>query len=86
MTDGRDTTVVRVNLARGLCSLLDQGALRIALKVPSVGVHAHVLADMLKQRLCEIAVLNREVRPLDLAREVGLVEPEKPKRKRRRRA
>ena len=84
MSEPVDPTTVRVNIARGLCSLLDRGADKITRQVPSLSVHALVLADMLKQRICESAVLTQDMSALDLARRVGLVEPAKPAKRKRR--
>ena len=73
---------VRINVARGLASLVDQAMNRIALRLPAAAPACAGLGDVIKQAIDEHPSIPKEdLSALDLARHVGLVEP---KRKRGR--
>ena len=75
---------IRLNVERGLCSLVDQAVARLARQLPSVSHACLGLGDVVKQAIREHpSIPSEDMTALDLARRVGLVKPNRKRRGRR---
>ena len=67
---------VRLNVARGLSSLVDQAMEKIAARVPQARTACHGLGDVLRQFIAEHPdVPQEDITAVELARRAGILKP-----------
>jgi len=72
---------VRINLARGLTSLVDQATQKLKAKMPLFGVPFDAMADIVKQSIQENPdIPKQDITAVELVRRAGVL-PERPRDK-----
>jgi len=65
---------VRINLARGLTSLVDQATTKLKAKMPHLGVSFDAMADIVKQSIQENPdIPKQDITAVELARRAGIL-------------